>query len=237
VVLIASATGALGLLGFGCGSRTSMLDSDAYSSSGVGGFGNSAGSGNTSGSSSKAGSSSDPNAVDPRQSASACEKYCKGYRVQCARELGDRDCEVTCAQEVNNNGKQCQTAGIRVLECLAPLFPMSGPSQGCEVVSNRAAAACSAELAKFQNCAPSPKPTNPGPKRLPDNCTLNEAGSGGDCFRMLECEDGPYLVRCSPNGNGATQCVCLPPSGQLQSLEYGSVGDACELAANDCGFL
>lgn len=237
MVLIASGAGALGLLGVGCGSRTSMLDSDAYSSDGTGGFG--AGSGNTSGSSSKAGTSSDPNAVDPRVSASACERYCKGYRVQCARELGDRDCLATCAEEVNNNGKQCQASGIKVLECLAPLFPTSGPSQGCEVVSNRAAAACGPELAKFQNCAPSAKPTSPGPKRTPENCTVNEAGSssGSDCFRLLECNDGPYIVQCSPNGNGTTQCLCLAPIGQPQTLEYGSVGDACKLAAIECGFL
>jgi hypothetical protein len=236
VVLIASASGALGLLGVACGSRTSMLDSDAYSSDGLGGFG--ASFGNNSGSSSKAGSSSDPNAVDPRLSASACERYCKGYRVQCARELGDRDCLATCGEEVNNNGKQCQTAGIKVLECLAPLFPTNGPSQGCDAVSNRAAAACGPELAKFQNCAPSSKPTNPGPGRVPGGCMLvDDSGSGVDCLQLIECQDGPYIVQCSPNGDGTTQCVCLPPSGQAQSRTYASVGDACRVAAVDCGFL
>jgi hypothetical protein len=224
-----------GLLGAACGSRTSMLDLDAYSSPGSGGANNVAGSGNRSGSPGKGGSPSDPNAVDPSKSVAACTRYCKGYRVQCADELGNRDCLETCAQEVNNNGKQCQTFGIEVLNCLAPLFPTTGPSQGCDAVSNRAAATCSAELGKFQGCKPATTPT-PNPEPV-DTCTITEQGGAGDCVQIYECADGPYVVQCSNTYDGTHACACIAPNGASQFAMYGGTANPCQTAALNCGFL
>jgi hypothetical protein len=219
-----------------CGSRTSMLDPDAYSSTGAGGSSNVAGSGSRSGSPGKAGSPGDPNAVDPNKSTAACTAYCRGYRVQCSRELGNRDCLATCAAEINNDGKQCQQYGIKVLECMAPLFPTSGPSLGCEDVSNRAAAACGPELGKFQSCSSDPTPTpTPDPKPS-DTCTVTEAIGPSDCFQLYECMAGTYFVECSHDG-GTQTCNCYTPAGPGPVKVYSGIANPCLTASADCGFL
>jgi hypothetical protein len=221
---------ALGLPATACGSRTSMLDPDAYSSTGVGG--STAGSGNKSGSTGKAGSSGDP--LDPNKSSAACTKYCNGYRVQCAAELGNRDCVATCTAEVNDRGKQCLKLGTEVLECLAPHFPSTGPSQGCKVVSDRAAAACGPLLSKFQSCAPESKPDQP---TLRPDCVLNNVAGGTECLQIYECMEGPYLVQCNTTNPGNRTCTCISPTADPKTFTYGAnVIDPCEVAASDCGF-
>lgn len=216
----------LALLGTACGSRTSMLDPDAYSSPGSGGSGGSSNTG-------KAGSSGDP--LDPSLSSAACTKYCNGYRVQCSAELGNRDCVETCTAEVNNRGKQCLKLGTEVLECLAPHFPWSGPSLGCKAVSDRAATACGPELSNFQNCAPVSKPT--APTGRPD-CPVNNLVGGTECLQLYECMGGPYLVQCTSTNTGDRACSCLPPTSENKTLTFtygATVSNPCELAANDCG--
>jgi hypothetical protein len=220
------------LLGAACGSRTSMLDSDAYSSTGLGGASNVAGSGNTSGNPGKGGST---NAVDPSMSLAACTAYCKGYRVQCSSELGNRDCLETCAEQVNGNGKLCQSLGIEALQCVAPYFPTTGPSQGCSAVTSRAAAACTPELTQFQTCELAPTPI-PEPSPL-DACEVTEEKSPVDCIRVYECANGPYLVQCSRTNDGAQDCSCIPPAGPIKFAMYGPNRDPCLIAALDCSFL
>jgi hypothetical protein len=236
---LALACSALSWMVAACGSRTSMLDSDAYSSIG-GGFGNVAGSSNAAGSSSTGGG----NAVDPNRSAQACEKYCKGYRTYCSDDLGGRDCSAACAQEVNNQGQQCQTLGIAVLECLAPHFSAAAPVQDCASITARSTAACSAELAKFAGCRdddddddPSPMP-NPNPVRpRPSDCRATGMSGGGTCVQIYECTEGPYLVQCTQADTGNQDCVCIPPSGAPQLRTYRGSLDACTTAAMDCGFF
>jgi hypothetical protein len=212
-----------------------MLDADAYSNTGVGGASNVGGAGNGSGSSGKAGSSGAPNAVDPSKSASACAAYCKGYRVHCSSELGNRDCLEACAQQVNANGEQCQALGIRALNCLAPRFATTGPSPGCNAALSGAAAACTSELISFQTCQPVPTPTpNPMPAR---DCRVTDGGGSGDCIQVYECTDGPYVVQCISTGDGAQACSCIPPMGAVQFAMYGLSPNPCQTAALDCGFL
>jgi hypothetical protein len=221
------------VLGAGCGGRTSMLDADAYSSEGSGGFGNVAGSSNM-----KLG----PNGVDPQRSASACESYCKGFAVKCAAELSGRDCVTTCAQEVNGNGKECQSTGIKALECLAPFF--SSSNRTCQAAQSDGTAACSAELGKFAQCTvptngpmpnPNPQP-NPGGTGLVRGCDEVLSSTGDTCIRFYSCMDGPYLVECVSQLDGNFSCSCSFPSGVAQGAIYGPVADPCVTAATDCRF-
>lgn len=225
------------LLGAACGSRTSMLDADAYSSTGVGGASNLAGAGNRSGSAGKGGSTGDPNAFDPSKSAGACAAYCKGYQVHCSSELGDRDCLETCAQQVNGNGKQCQTLGIEALDCLAPHLTPTGPSQGCSAALSGAAAACTPELIQFQACKQEPEPT-PTPNPMPSrDCRVTEGGGPDNCIQLYDCTEGPYLVQCISANDGAQACSCVPPTGAAQFSMYGPSPNPCQTAALSCGFL
>ena len=232
---LASITSALLVLAAGCGSRTSILDVDAYSSEGLGGFGNVAGSGNAKG---------DPNAVDPQRSASACESYCKGFRVKCGAELSGRDCMATCAQEVNSNGKECQSLGIKALECLAPFF--SSSSRACQAAQNDGSVACSAELGKFAQCAeptnvpmpnPNPRPgPSPGRPGLVAGCDEAVSSTRDTCIRFYSCPDGAYLVECVSQLDGNFSCSCSLPSGMMQGAIYGPVADPCLTAGTDCRF-
>jgi hypothetical protein len=237
MVSSACITSALLVLGAACGGRTSMLDADAYSSEGLGNTAGSGGNGKV-----------DPDAVDPKRSAAACESYCKGFRVKCAAELSGRDCNATCAEEVNGNGKQCQSLGIKALECLAPFF--SSSSRACQEAQNDGAAACSAELTQFAPCAvqtngpmpnPNPNPNpqpNPSPGRpgLVSGCDAAVSSTPDACIRFYSCQDGPYLVECVSQLDGNFSCSCSFPSGVTQGAIYGPVADPCLTAATDCRF-
>jgi hypothetical protein len=229
VASFASITSTLLVLGAGCGSRTSMLDVDAYSSDGLGGFGNTAGS---------------ANAVDPQRSAPACENYCKGFTVKCPAELSGRDCRASCAKEVNGNGKACQSLGIKALECLTPSFSSTSRNATCDDAKNDGATACSRELVEFAQCA---KPTNvPMPNPQPDprpnrlglvrGCDEALSSTPDTCIRLYSCMDGSYLVECVSQLDGNFSCSCSFPSGMMQGAIYGPVADPCRTAATDCRF-
>jgi hypothetical protein len=223
-----------------------MLDPDAYSSEGLGGsFGN-GGSRNASGNASKGGSN--PNAVDPQRSAPACASYCKGFQAQCAGQLGGRDCLTACADEVNGNGKDCQALGIKALECLAPFFNASVPSQSCEASTSNGMVACSSQLSQFGACRPpgdrpSPMP-NPKPNPRPDpraglvdGCAESVASAPDMCIRFYSCSDGAYLLECVSQLDGRYSCSCSFPSGVIQGAIYDAGSDPCSRAGTDCGFF
>jgi hypothetical protein len=226
------------MLGAGCGSRTSMLDVDAYSSEGLGGFGNTAGSG------ANGGSKGDPNAVDPQRSVSACESYCKGFKVKCPAELSGRDCMATCAEEVNSKGKACQSLGIKALECLAPFFSSSSRSATCDDAKNNGSNTCNQELTKFAQCAapvpmpnPNPQPDpGPGKRGMVNGCDASVSSTPDTCIRFYSCMDGPYLVECVSQLDGNFSCSCSFPSGVMQGAIYGPVADPCLKAGTDCRF-
>ena len=228
---MAGITSALLVLGVGCGSRTSVLDVEAYASGG----GSTAGSGNANG---------DPNVADPQRSTPACASYCQGYKVKCAAELSGRDCMAICAGEVNGKGKECQSLGIEVLECLAPFFSASGPSRTCQAAQDDVSIACQSELGRFAQCAkptsmpmpnPGPRP-DPGKAGLVDGCLAAVSTASDTCIRYYTCMDGSYLVECVSQLDGKFSCACSFPSGVMQGAIYGAVSDPCVTAGTDCGF-
>jgi hypothetical protein len=219
-----------------------MLDPDAYSNEGLGGSSGNGGSRNAS----RGGST--PNAVDPQRSAPACASYCKGFQAQCASQLGGQDCLTACADEVNGNGKDCQTLGINALECLAPFFNAGGPNQSCDVSTSNGTAACSSQLSQFGACRPpddrpSSMPTpNPNPRPDPgagvvDGCDESVASAPDMCIRFYSCTDGSYLLECVSQLDGRYSCSCSFPSGVIQGAIYDPVGDPCMRAGADCGFF
>jgi hypothetical protein len=219
-----SITSTLLVLGAGCGSRTSVLDVEAYASQGPE---NTAGSAN-----------GDPGAADPQRSIPACASYCQGYKVKCAAQLSGRDCMATCAGEVNGNGKECQSLGIELLECLAPFVSPSSGSRTCQEAQDGGAIACQAQLARFSRCAkpasmPMPGPDKPG---LVDGCTAAVSSAPDTCIRYYTCADGSYLVECVSQLDGKFSCDCSFPSGMTQGAIYGAVSDPCVTAGTDCGF-
>ena len=230
-----------------------MLDPDAYSSEGVGGFGSNGGASSNGATGNKAGTNGDPNAVDPKRSKSACESYCKGFKLKCSAELGGRDCMTTCAEEVNRNGKQCQALGIKALECLAPHFSSTSTNRTCEAAQANGATACQGALDQFSSCfaptrTPEPEPQpNPNPRPNPDpgpipgaglvnGCEAAVAAQSDMCIRYYSCSDGPYLVECVSQLDGNYSCSCSYPSGVGKGAIYGPVSDPCQVAGKDCGF-
>jgi hypothetical protein len=228
----ASITSALLLLGAGCGSRTSVLDVEAYASEGGGGFRNSGGSGNA----------GDRNAVDPQRSSPACARYCQGYKVKCSAELAGRDCMATCAGEVNGKGKDCQTLGIEVLDCLAPFFAPSSGSRTCQAAQNDGSVACQGQLGRFAQCAkpttePMPEPDpRPGQSGLVNGCDSAVSTAPDACIRYYTCKDGSYLVECVSQLDGRFSCSCSFPSGEMQGAIYSAGSDPCLRAGTDCDF-
>jgi hypothetical protein len=166
------------LLASGCGSRTSMLDQEAYEvgSDGVvnggssnGGKGNGASGAGSSGhagspSTGSGGGSVSPSAgatgvggktggggaVDPSLASAPCANYCPGYGTECAARLKGSECLPTCLNELNSFGPACQSLGIQALTCLTPFFTPGGNQ--CDAAVGRALSKCSKIVKQFEAC-------------------------------------------------------------------------------------
>ena len=250
VLGLAAAVGILAPLGTACGSRTSMLDSDAYDSDGVVGVAGGAtlpGSGtagkssNGTGSPGRAGSGSTTpaggaaNGVDTTLALSPCQQYCPGYGTQCKQRLEGQECLATCQGELNGYGTSCQTLGINALRCLTPFFSASGGD--CSAAVNRALAQCGMIVSAFDSCkkgfsgssAPS-KPVNPFA-----TCPRSGGGDNTTCVETFTCNPGNYLTFCSLSpASMLFDCGCVSPNGQMASVLLPPSGDVCLDATAFC---
>jgi hypothetical protein len=253
VIGLAAAIGILGSIGTACGSRTSMLDSDAYDSSRdgvVGVAGSAAGSGaGTAGKGSngmgllgRAGSGSTPPGggpprdVDSTLALTPCQQYCPGYGTQCNKRLEGQDCLSTCQGELNGYGTSCQTLGISALRCLTPFFSANGGD--CDAAVNRALGPCGMIVAAFDNCKKgfdgSTTPTKP-PREALANCGRMGGGDTTSCTEVFSCSYGDYISYCSlATGSMFLDCGCVGPSGRMATGLLPPAGDVCLDAALLC---
>jgi hypothetical protein len=242
VVGFAAALGILGSLGTACGSRTSMLDSDAYEGSrdGVGAPGGTGGNNSNGGSPSRAGSGSTTPAggfagVDTTLALAPCQQYCPGYGTQCKARLEGRECLSTCQGELNGYGTSCQMLGISALRCLTPFFSASGGD--CNAAVNRALIRCGMIVATFESCkqsvsaaTPSSKPSNPL-----SSCLRSGGGDSTSCVASFDCNEGDYFTYCSLSPTSMLlDCGCVHSNGQMTSGFIAPSGDVCLDAAALC---
>ena len=244
VVGFAATVSVLGSIATACGSRTSMLDSDAYgfddgvdgtaggasvpgpgtagkSSSGAGLLGR-AGSGATTPVGGPA------NGVDTTLALTPCQQYCPGYGSQCKKRLEGQDCLTTCQGELNGFGTSCQTLGINALRCLTPFFSANGGD--CNAAVNRALAQCGMIVSAFDSCkktvAGSPTTTKPG-----NNFSSCKRSGGGDqtsCKESFYCGDGDYVTFCQFSASSMLlDCGCVNPRGQMATGFLPPAGDIC----------
>jgi hypothetical protein len=250
----AGAAGAVGVVALmGCGSRTSMIDPDAYGTTGgttsvSGSAGMPQGGGLVTGGApvNVAGGTQMPiggkNAVDPSLATVPCSKYCTGFAPLCPERLNGQECNSACAQEVNGFGKKCQGLGIKALNCLAPFF--KAPANTCKLTVDQALVKCGSVVNKFQTCkdpdgVSEPDPTPDPPIVTPLNCpTMSSSGSDAQCFASHACPDGLYNVNCVRLDNGPTpsmSCSCLLPNGtSTYRVVPGTSIDACATMATLC---
>lgn len=252
VLGLAVAAGILGSIGTACGSRTSMLDSDAYDSSrdgvvGVAGRATGSGTG-TAGTSSngmgllgRAGSGSTTPAggpakgVDTTLALTPCQQYCPGYGTQCNERLEGQDCLSTCQGELNGYGTSCQTMGISALRCLTPFFSAIGGD--CNAAVNRALGQCGMIVTAFDNCKKgfdgSTTPSKPSDAF--SNCGRMGGGDTTNCTEVFSCSEGDYIAYCSlPSGSMLFDCGCLGPTGRMATGVLPPAGDICRNAALLC---
>ncbi len=257
----AAAVGVLGListLGFGCGSRTSMLDPDVYGVGAenvenggsinnvtpkpIGTAGKATGGvvlGNG-GASSSSGSKGGASGVDPALSIPQCRQYCPGYAAQCQKRLKGQDCLSTCQGELNGSGSTCQMLGILALSCLTPFFSANGGA--CDPAVNRALTACGPIVDAFEECKTGPA-TNPAPVGMPTRGDVTSCpsmgGVGGpspECKMLFSCPNGSYTTYCSSNRQNPayTDCVCLGPGGTQTMTQLMQSANVCFDAAHVC---
>ena len=242
---LVATVGILGSLGTACGSRTSMLDSDAYDSNGNGivaaagranvpNAGTAGKSSNGTGLLGGAGSGSNnaggapASGVDTSLALTPCQQYCPGYGTQCKTRLDGQDCLSTCQGELNGFGPSCQMLGIAALQCLAPFFSANGGD--CNSAVNHALANCGTIVAAFDSCKKQlGGPTTPSKSR--DAFAGCERTGGGDtrsCEESFSCFDGDYVTFCSlPTGSMLFDCGCVSLSGRMGSGRLPPSGDLC----------
>ncbi len=249
-------------LGFGCGSRTSMVDSDVYGvgsdSVGSGGTNNvdpnpvgSAGKKPTGGgllgnggATSSPGSPGGASGVDPSLALSACQRYCPGYGAQCQKRLKGQDCMPTCQGELDGFGATCQALGIQALDCLAPFFSPKGGA--CDPAVNRALTMCSGVVTAFEYCKeamttgpkmPTPTPTpTPTPIDVTSCPTAGGVGGSTECKMLFSCPNGQYETYCSPSPQNPNlaNCECNSPNGIQTVTQLMQSANACFDAAYAC---
>jgi hypothetical protein len=242
---LVAAVGILGSLGAACGSRTSMLDPDAYDSNGQGvvgaagranvpGNGTAGKSSNGTGLLGRAGSGSTTpvggpvNGVDTSLAVTPCQQYCPGYSTQCKQRLEGQDCLSTCQGELNGFGPSCQTLGIAALNCLTPFFSARGGD--CNSAVNHALAKCGTIVASFDSCKKHFDGSTP-PARSREAFAGCERAGGGDstgCNESFSCGNDNYVTFCSlPTGSMLFECGCLNATGQMASGRLPPSGNIC----------
>lgn len=236
-----------------CGSRTSMLDPDAYEvgaggtftgplgnagkpSSSVGGRPVGIG-GATTTPTAGAPSSGPVSNVDPSVAVGPCQQYCPGYGSQCKRRLKGQDCLATCQNELNGSGPTCQALGVQTLSCLAPFFSRGGGD--CDGAVARALAQCGDIVAKFDACKKEflRSPGNNPSLNFVGSC-LRSGGpmSDGNCSQIFNCNNGPYVTFCNQATDGTMllDCTCITPDGQTLVSRMLPSADPCLSATTLC---
>lgn len=252
---LAGAAGAALAFGqVGCGSRTSMLDPDVYTTEG----GNSSAGGSASqggkasggkpsispGGSAAAGAptSGGKAAFDVKAATAPCAKYCEGFAPLCPARLDGQDCNEACLREVNGFGKQCQAYGIKALNCLSPFFKQ--PKSFCEDIVAKAMLKCGTIVDRFQTCkdgddAPEPQPQpdpDPVPNAEPSSCPSMGSADSVGCFDVYSCQSGTYLVSCSNVQGDSTRqnCTCEGPNTTSGQVLLASPFEACKRMVASC---
>ncbi len=259
-VAAASVFGWMSVVGFGCGSRTSMLDPDVFGagtdsvarggSSNVhptpmGSAGKPASGGVLLGNGGAAsGSKGGASGLDPSLALTPCQKYCPAYGAQCAKRLKGQDCMPTCQGELNGSGPTCQVLGIQALNCLTPFFSANGGP--CDPAVDRALTLCSGIVNAFEDCKKGasigPKqPTTPPPAPTPGrvdvlSCPTPAVAIGPECKILFSCANGDYETYCSRNGQNPslTDCVCTSPNGMQTMTQLMQSANVCFDAAHVC---
>jgi hypothetical protein len=255
--------GSFSALGFGCGSRTSMLDPDVYGvgteNVGSGGTNNNdptpigsagkkpSGGGviGNGGATSSTGNKGGASGVDPSLASTPCQQYCPGYSSQCPKLLKGQDCTYTCQAELNGYGPNCQALGIQAINCLAPFFSPKGGA--CDPAVNRALTLCSGIVTAFTSCkggaspgTPTPTPTPAGtPARIDvTSCpTMGDVGGPSpECKMLFSCPNGSYETYCARNQQNPslTDCTCWGPDGTQTMTQLMQSANVCFDAAHVC---
>jgi len=248
---------ALGVVGLlitaACGSRTSMLDPDAYEVSAGGTFtdplGNAGKPSSTTGGQpvGVGGATTTPVAgttgvgaasgVDPNISLATCQRYCPGYGSQCKRRLKGQECLPTCQGELSNFGPFCQKLGVQTLDCLAPFFQKGGGD--CDSAVNRALASCGDIVTRFEQCKKdfSGMPSNNPSLSFVASCQRSGGPmTDGSCGQVFNCNNGPYITVCNRASDGTMQldCECSTPNGQTLGGRMPYSADPCLNATSLC---
>jgi hypothetical protein len=206
-------------LTLGCGSRTSMLDPDVYATDGGGsssGGTNGVSRGGKTAAGGKPGTSSGAaSGLDPGAAQTPCANYCAGFAPLCPARLNGEDCTPLCVREVSSASRQCQTLGIRALECLTPfLKPNSG---GCQEVVSRAMLECGEVVDQFQQCADSDDVPVPQPdlRPNPSACPSMSGAVARGCTATFACSGGSHVTNCAllDDADHAFSCSCARPDG------------------------
>lgn len=244
---------------FGCGSRSSALETDIYDPaySGAGGSSSVAGGSGgpaKAGSNASAGQSSLPTAgtgsggasADPDPSFAACQKYCAAYAPKCPERLDDPDCVNACVREMSSHDASCRRHGLRTLKCLTPFFKK--PELSCDSAVDQALVQCQKHVSAFAECkrggAPVPEPTEPGPlpgpAPIPATCPSIARGDSSTCFLEYNCPEGLYSVSCyalmSPSDARSYSCTCYWPGGAGVGFTSPGASSPCDYGSQHCGF-
>jgi hypothetical protein len=228
------------LLATACGSRTTMVDEDAFLRPGE-----SASGGSSHGGNSNLPSAGTPNLPMPTAGTGntspagsiqqVCQDYCKGYATKCPQELEPgQDCLGTCVGEIGNTQGSCQTTGLSALRCLTPYF--ANAKLVCQDAINSGLTKCGTQVAGFKQC--SGEANQPDPTPTPQPACMSSTGdlSPNSCKMQFFCGNGNYNVGCSSQNGGATfDCACGTPGGGYVPSSVGSGVNPCLIAAHNCG--
>lgn len=244
--------GVVGLLATAaCGSRTSMLDPDAYGQSeggsssrnplgnagkaspGTGGRPIVATGGATTSPTAGTSNTGASSGVDPSLAIAPCQQYCPGYGTQCKKRLKGQECLPTCQGELNNSGPFCQALGTQALNCLAPFFSRGGGD--CDAAVNRALTQCGVAVTQFEECKKRFASGTPSANFV-TSCPRSGDPGGDTCTQIFSCNNGPYVTFCNPSGQSPARvdCTCITPTGQTLTARIKAEGDACLDAAALC---
>jgi len=220
-----------------CGSRTSMLDQEAYTTGfGTGGdrsvepptlgntgkpsaAGNGVGAKPGSSGTGGAGAPGKPTpttggkgggtGLDPNSATTPCKQYCPGYSTDCANKLKPgQDCVASCEGEINGSGAACQKLGIAALNCLTPFFQ---PGLSCDVAINQGLGKCGQLVSAFQTCTgPTTTPTMPGQPPTPTPVPMPTPNPPFGCIVNALSIDPSNCKAALTCSSGAVEIFCTP---------------------------